>query len=120
MSPFKALETTIKKQDDEIERLKNTQKVRTPIKAKGCPRGFLNFNIKTLMNTDGFFGQQRSLICPPRRGACSKYCCTLLTDCIQAALSTRDLARTSQQKQEVSLLSEGKDRDKKLSEHRSV
>ena len=25
--PFKALETTIKKQDDEIERLKNTQKV---------------------------------------------------------------------------------------------
>ena len=51
MSPFKALETTIKKQDDEIERLKNTQKVRTPIKAKGCPRGFLNFNIKTLMNT---------------------------------------------------------------------
>ena len=55
MSPFKALETTIKKQDDEIERLKNTQKVRTPIKAKGCPRGFLNFNIKTLMTTDGFF-----------------------------------------------------------------
>ena len=38
----------------------------------------------------------------------------------QAALSTRDMARASQQKQEVSLLSEGKDRDKKLSEHRSV
>jgi len=60
---LEALETTIKKQDDEIERLKNTQK---------------------------------------------------------AALSTRDLARTSQQKQEVSLLSEGKDRDKKLSEHRRL
>ena len=69
MSPFKALETTIKKQDDEIERLKNTQKVRTPIKAKGCPRGFLNFNINTLMNTDGLFAQQRSLICPSRRRA---------------------------------------------------
>lgn len=39
---------------------------------------------------------------------------------VQAALSTRDLARTSQQKQEVSLLSEGKDRDKKLSEHRYI
>ena len=38
----------------------------------------------------------------------------------QAALLTRDMARTSQQRQEVSLMSEGKDRDKKLSEHRSV
>ena len=36
MSPFKALETTIKKQDDEIERLKNTQKVIKPIKVKSC------------------------------------------------------------------------------------
>ena len=72
------------------------------------------------MNTDGFFGQKRSLICPPRRAACSEHCGTLLTYCVQAALSTRDLARTSQQKQEVSLLSEGKDRDKKLSEHRSL
>ena len=36
----------------------------------------------------------------------------------QAALSTRDIARASQQKQEVSLLNEGKDRDKKLGEHR--
>ena len=75
--PFKALETTIKKQDDEIERLKNTQKV---IKI---------LNSKTNKEYLG-----------------------------QAALLTRDMARTSQQKQEISLLSEGKDRDKKLSENR--
>ena len=85
MSPFKALETTIKKQDDEIERLKNTQKVRRPIKNRRLTR------------------RSRQLA---------------INQCVQAALSTRDLARTSQQKQEVSLLSEGKDRDKKLSEHR--
>ena len=75
---LEALESTIKKQDDEIDRLKNTQKVIKIIKP--------NWLVK----------------------------------CYQAALSTRDVARTSQQKQEVSLLSEGKDRDKKLSENRFV
>ena len=74
---LEALESTIKKQDDEIDRLKNTQKVIKIIKPNWLVKCFL-----------------------------------------QAALSTRDIARTSQQKQEVSLLSEGKDRDKKLSENR--
>ena len=36
----------------------------------------------------------------------------------QAALVTRDNARTSQQKQEVALLTESKDRDRKLNENR--
>ena len=38
--PFKALETTIKKQDDEIERLKNTQKVIKISKVKNQYRDF--------------------------------------------------------------------------------
>ena len=102
MSPFKALETTIKKQDDEIERLKNTQKVRRPIKNRRLTR-----RSRQLAST------------PSYRFYFDRVNCVLIQyQCVQAALSTRDLARTSQQKQEVSLLSEGKDRDKKLSEHR--
>ena len=40
-----------------------------------------------------------------------------VTACLQL---TRTMARTSQQRQEVTLMGEGKDRDKRLSEHRSV
>ncbi len=38
--------------------------------------------------------------------------------CPQAALATRDLARTLQQREEAVLLTEGKDRDKKLHDTR--
>ena len=47
------------------------------------------------------------------------YQMTCKTVCPQAALVTRDSARASQQRQEGALLTEGKDRDRKLNENRS-